>query len=422
MAGKFVVINKCTGKLIKIVLCVGVLLALIMAVLIMAMGSGALLGKLQMFMTSPSAGTTGILAFLLFSVFSNLFVLFLMTVFWQIVSAETLNYKQPLSEAFSGSVWPTIYQLLTGLLFAVPSLLIFLTLAVATKLSVVLGLVGFLLVGLVLIRFCYSFVAIAVDNKGPIEGLVHSWKLTAGKNYIDAVLFGLMFIGSMLLLEIFYALIAYAFRVIIPLYFADSFNLAHLSLFWWLGGFVVAILGIFYYLVILAFPVLVYLNRNAQEGVSSRLQNSSTVFIPLPDLDIPVQPDQPVQQPPLQQPQVNMQEDIPPTLPTPPSAPVSDTSHKTELQKQTMEELGIEQTSVNTTEQDTNEITQHLQQVYTPRPEDVVQYADEDRMPTILFDDELAKQLQQGHDIVTNKQPSDPNEPTNGDDSIRLSK
>ncbi len=59
-----------------------------------------------------------------------------------------------------------------------------------------------------------------------------------------------------------------------------------------------------------------------------------------------------------------------------------------------LEGLEISQSSISTGEQDNNEISQHLNKVYTPSNDNIVQYGDEDRMPTILFDDEMAKELE----------------------------
>ena len=57
------------------------------------------------------------------------------------------------------------------------------------------------------------------------------------------------------------------------------------------------------------------------------------------------------------------------------------------------QEVQILRASVKSHDED-DTLSQHLEQVYQPKPEDIVQYAEEDRMPTILFDDEMAKQME----------------------------
>ena len=87
-----------------------------------------------------------------------------------------------------------------------------------------------------------------------------------------------------------------------------------------------------------------------------------------------------------------------------------------------MDMLGIKKTSVNTTEAETNDLSQHLQQVYTPREKDIVQHQEEDRMPTILFDDDLAKQLEHQFLEEHPQQSAPKKDDSSEDDSIQLSK
>ncbi|MGN1057802.1 MAG: hypothetical protein ACI4Q7_00410, partial [Candidatus Avelusimicrobium sp.] len=57
--------------------------------------------------------------------------------------------------------------------------------------------------------------------------------------------------------------------------------------------------------------------------------------------------------------------------------------------------VDITQSSVSATPDD-GVTEQHLQQVYQPQPEEPVQYIEEeDRMPTILFDDDMARQIEE---------------------------
>ncbi len=406
----FVVINKCTGKLIKTVLCLLFLIALIVAVLALGVGTSTLLGKLQMTLLARTVGFGTMLIYILSMLVSNLCGLFFITVVWQIASSYVLQYTQPLSETFSSSVWPTIYQFLAAILLAIPSMIIFAVLAVGARTSSAIFVLGGILVFLLGVRLCYSFIAIAVDNRGPIEGIVLSWNLTSGKNYIDALLMCLMLVGSMVLLEAFFLLIAYAAYTLIPLHFANSFRLTHPSLIWWLLGFVLLLLAAFYYFAMLTFPVLVFLNRKTQEYPVEQVEEKDTIFIPLPELETPA--------PTSANSSTNAQTE--PTLVANQkfAAVPPDTA---ELQTHQIEGIEIKKTSINTSDGDTKEITQQLHKVYTPRSEDIVQYANEDRMPTILFDDELAQQLQREQNLPADLKNSSNDDPPE-DKPIELSK
>lgn len=58
-------------------------------------------------------------------------------------------------------------------------------------------------------------------------------------------------------------------------------------------------------------------------------------------------------------------------------------------------QVGVQVTHAAFQSAEPETINQHLDKVYQPpKSEDIVQYADEDRMPTILFDDEMAKQIE----------------------------
>ena len=86
-----------------------------------------------------------------------------------------------------------------------------------------------------------------------------------------------------------------------------------------------------------------------------------------------------------------------------------------------LDELQVSRSSINATEADTTDISKHLDQVYTPKTDTEVQQGDEDRMPTILFDDELAKQLLSDKQGVPSPNP-DNQTPPEDPGSIKISK
>ena len=394
----FIVINKGLGKLVKALLGILVLMAAIVAVCAFTLGLSSLITRFVI----------------------NIFSAFCATVIFQVIAAHILQTQQPLMEAFAGSVWPTIFQFIASILIGISCIPVALVAILTLKISPILTFLLFIAWLFLAVRFLYTFIAIAIDNKGPIEGLVYSWKLTGGTNYLDALLVLLILMGSYILIAIFFTFVGLALRAIIPLYFANSFDLTHLSPIWWIGGLILVILYLFYHLAIVTFLILVFLNRKFQLEPSTPVkEQQDTVFIPLPELETPTGENGPQQIPSNNESlQVLPQTDDPQKMT--PSAAVD--QHVEQHHPSGMESLGITKTSVNTTEADTNEITQHLNQVYTPRPKDTIQHTEEDRMPTILFDDDLAKQLEQQFLEEHQPQPSKDDNSSSGDDSIQLSK
>ena len=189
----FKVVNRCTGKLFWIILVSIVLFALAGGILALMMGSSGVLALLQMGKTSQVVGIGAMLAYFVFSLGANVYGVLFFTVCCRLVANEALGEKQPLQATFSCSVLPTIYQIAAGLLFAIPMILLGIIAAILARLSPALSSILLVALFIVLaVRLCYSFIAIAVAGKGPIEGIVHSWNMTTGKKWVDALLMILM--------------------------------------------------------------------------------------------------------------------------------------------------------------------------------------------------------------------------------------
>lgn len=425
----FKVINRCTGKLLWVIIISVVLFALAAGVLALAMGTSGALAVLQMGKTAQVASLGAALAYLLFTLGTNIYAVIFCTVCWRLMANQALGEQQSLAETFSGSVLPAIYQIAAGILLAVPMILVGIVAAILARISPTL--VALLLIALFFtlgVRLCYSFIAIAVAGKGPIEGLVHSWKMTAGKNFMDALLMLVMVIGSVLLMYACFAAIAYGFFVMIPLHFANSFSLAHPPLIWILVALVLGVIAAFWYFVILAFPVLVFINRNAVL-FDARNMPKDTTFVPLPELELPnihpnpehmQQAESTVRAPLLSEEDLKPVEQ--PAAPQPAATPQP--APKPQAQEMaSLDGLEVSKSSINTSEKETDTLSQHLDKVYTPKPDDVVQYVDEDRMPTILFDDDMAKQLQENQAQYAPKpKEENPDKKDNGPETIKMSK
>ena len=136
--------------------------------------------------------------------------------------------------------------------------------------------------------------------------------------------------------------------------------------------------------------------------------------MPLPNLELPDISDNPAH---AQQAETTVRlpkEEVQQALQTPQPA-VQPVSKKPEVQ--------VTQSSIQTDDTETETLSEHLNQVYTPKPEDIVQYGDEDRMPTILFDDEMAKQLQENQaQFAKRKKEDNADGKKDGPDSIKMSK
>ncbi len=424
----FAIVNRCTGKLVMAILCSVLLLALVVGVILLGFGSSALLAHFQMAVLAKSVGFITLLIYFICALIGNCYSLFFMTVCWQIVAAEAQGQKRPLSEFFSGSILPTLYQVVAALLLMIPYILVVIVLAFLTRVPSLMTLV-MIAVGLLAVRICYSFIAIAVANKGPIEGLQLSWQMTTGMDYVDALLMCVTAMASVLLVEGVLFGIGYVLYINIPLHFAQGFSLAHLSFVWYLAGFVLAVILMFVFFALMTFPVLVFLNRHAQLYSSPQVAEDENIFIPLHELELsqgnadgnepiqevaPATTEVPQDIKPLEAEPQPFPQTTQPSAPPPPPAPAV---------MQGLDDLQVTHASVHTGEEDVNEITQHLDKVYTPKEEHLVQTGDEDRMPTILFDDEMAKELLKQTDTPSKdtKAANDSNPPQD-DGPIKMSK
>ena len=391
---------------------------------------------------SQAVGIGAVLTYLLFTLGSNIYAVIFYTVCWRLMANQAMKDQQPLSETFLSSVLPAIYQIAAGLIIAVPMVILGIICAMLMRISP--ALVALLMIGLffsIAIRLCYSFIGIAIANKGPIEGLIHSWNMTSGKNYVDALFMCLFVIGSVFLMYLFFAAIGYGLFIMIPLHFANSFSLAHPSLIWILVALVLGILALFGYFVIMAFPVLVFINRN-NVLFDARDLGKDTSFVPLPALELPdIHPNPEHMQeaqstihsptlteedlPQMQEEQPVAPAPAPASVPQAASAPKPDSTPEKNPQAQpvALEGLEVSKSSINTSEKETDSLSEHLNKVYTPQKEDIIQYGEEDRMPTILFDDEMAKQLEENQAQYAPKSKEDnADKKDEGPGSIKMSK
>lgn len=338
---------------------------------------------------------------------------YFMVVLFRIFGAKAEQTDESVSNSLSAAVFPAVYQIVFNILYGVVWFLFALLAAffikgnatittwmmqVVTHTAGPSAYMGLALTVLVIAatplyvgaRILYAPVAIALRDQGPFEAIHYSFQLTEGTRIFTAL--GTMAI-FFLIPSGFLATVLYGGYVGIPLFFADSFNLAQLSPVW-IGVLIgIGVIYLAFNMAMPAFLVLVFLNQdygynrdsftpNAQLQLNSRetqVFGSNNNVLP-PGAGNIVTPEE-------------------------------------------VANVAVVKSSVSAATEDT--VTQqHLQQVYQPKPEDLVQYTEEeDRMPTIMFDDEMARQIEQERTMWENKQKQDKTQKGEDDaPSVKMSK
>lgn len=385
--GAFALLNRCGGALLGWLIVAG--LIFVAEILLVWIGVPQLLIKL-----------------------ANIFVsAYLGVALLRVLGAKAEQTDETVSNSFSAAVFPAFYQVIFNILYgavwaAVMFAMFFLFKDKLSELSMLLitqtataanytsAAFMFLLSAVLPLyigaRLLYAPAAIALREQGPIEAIMYSFQLTSGTRIFTAL-------GTLLVIFflpfVYIGGVVYGGYTLIPLYFADSFHLASLSPVWW-GVF--AALGLGYLLIVLALPaflVLVFLNQDYGHNRDS--------FTPQAELKLTNRANQ----------VFGENNNI-----LPPGVGNLVTPHD-------VQGVQVTQASVRTSPDD-SVTEQHLQQVYQPKPEDLVQYSEEeDRMPTILFDDEMARQIEQERTMWQAKQEQD--KAKKGEDdapSVKMSK
>ena len=315
------------------------------------------------------------------SLLQGVYSAFLGVIFLKLLAAKAENDNLSLPDAAASSVLPTVYTIILQLIYVFVGIVAAILMAITGAKSSPILLIPFILVGLfLLIRFLFAPFIIAVREQNPIVALITSWQMT-GRHFFYVLGAWLL---TLLTPWVFLGAVGYGLYVAIPLYFADSFNLAQLSLPW-IGVLVaIGLAFLFVCLAMFAYLILVFLYLDYQDNRGSA----------------PVMP------------QAQLTPQAGPVLP-PGAGPAL----------QAAPEMEVVRASVKTHAAD-DSIAQHLDQVYQPKPEDVIEYAEEDRMPTILFDDAMAQQIEQSHAKLEQETNKSKNHPDEGDHNtpIKMSK
>lgn len=321
----------------------------------------------------------------LIAILSAIYSPFFTVLLSKILAAQAEVDLASLPDLMSSSLLPAIYMLIFSLLCGIVYVATGLIVVSLSRIFTPLILVIFLPVMLFfVIRLLFAPLAIALREHNPISALTYSWELTRGHFFYVltagclTILFPILFVGAGV----------YAGYVSIPLFFAQSFNLAQLSGIWWIVLVIFLILTFFVWLSMVGFWVLSFLNLDYTEEKSS----SSQV---------------------LQAPQVHDQG-------TALSSGAAKASKKTQSPN-----VQILKASVKASSND-ELFDKHLNEVYQPLPQNDVLPAEEDRMPTIVFDDEMAAQMarerEQWEREKNKSQQARKNPKEDGGDYIKMSK
>lgn len=266
-------------------------------------------------------------------------------------------------ESLISSTVPALYLFVSSLVLMIPAGLILVG-AVLSKSALVLFAV-YVVMAFLMLPFMFVQHAIALRGEGPISALKYSWELSTS-HYVR-ILFTI--ISIIVLFIIFLLGIVCVLKVFLPQFFANpamlQMQLLMLPKIYALLGFMVFML--LYAFILLAFQAIftvLFLNLDyCHRMVKTRENDTPRVKATANILD--------------------------------------------SLGLET--EVGIKQASVQT---DANEDTiQHLEQVYSPNdhlPQTLQQ--EEDRMPTILFDEDIAKQLAQHDEQKLQKSSDNPDD------------
>lgn len=322
---------------------------------------------------------------------------YLGTTILRIMTKTAENEPEGLLDSFRAALLPTLYMigfviLMTAVYVVVCFVAGFCAGLVHTKWTG--GLILLLFILTVNARLTYAPNAIALCNEGPLEAIIHSWRLSAGSHYITAL--GTFLAVSFLPLLFLFVVLG-GLYILIPTFFANSFDLTNLSPVW-ISVFV--ILALVYLLGLAAMPAFCALVFVNQDNVQTRG----------PEMEPTAE-------------QIRLEQDIAqavnalgPNAPAAPQPPAFAPNARAEA------EVEVTTSSIHITSEAIQQ--DHLDAVYSPENAKVQEYMqqEEDRMPTILFDEEMAKQMEESRKQWENrnKKENRPQDPDGG--SIKISK
>ncbi len=309
----------------------------------------------------------------------------------RIFASKAENNGATLMENMTASILPALslfaFAIILGILFFPFSYLIDYLESPFLKLIPVAIMIFFC------IRLFFSATSIALREENPISAFAYSWQLTQKRvlyTFASLVL-------SVLPHFLFFFVAGLVVAIVFPLVLSGGVDPMAMrsSPIWIAVGAVGALFACLLNCCSIAFNVLVFLNLDYGD-------NRAT-FTPAPEIDLKTKPTKVFGE---------YNNVLPPGV------------GKTVTKEDLVSVQVVQTTTSKPSDAEDKTITQHLDQVYQPKPEDIIEYTEEDRMPTILFDDEMAKKLERERILWEEELSKDKNHKKGDDDSssIKMSK
>ncbi len=327
-------------------------------------------------------------------VFGFIGILFPMALI-QILAAKIEKTGMTASQALTSSIVPAFYSIISSIILAVPTVVVFLA-ACFSKSVLVISLV-YVASFFIFLPFMFLQQALVLRQQGPIEALRYSWEL--GKTFYVRIL--LIFASIIAAIAIFilgvFCIVKAAKpewmqfilstsqipQEMLPIYLASYLTMIPKPLLI-TGAIVGAALYVFIFLTAEAFLTALFINLDyCINGAYSR--ESDGAILQEQVFSAPVQ------------------------TPVAPAVTVQP------------QQVDVKHSAIQTESVDENTV-RHLEQVYNPQEHlDRAIDQDEDRMPTILFDEDMMKQLAENEKQMRERKERAQQRDDDTPDSIKMS-
>lgn len=303
------------------------------------------------------------------------------------ISARANKVGTALPECFWKALVPSFYLLLASIVIGIPTLIVNWVVQSAGSSNLSLLVSAALVFGLY-IPAAFTAPAITLRGENPVSAIRYSMDLVFRRYFRSAILLFSIWLSPF----IGFAVVAGALIVGIPLFFANSFDITNLTVGWYivfLAGALVYAFSLYF-----AFTANTLLFLNLDHGLNRdgfEISDATKLAGMSSSTALPATAGMPVERP---------SNDI----------------------LSPNEQVGM----LTTVSPETNEmnVDEHLNQVYSPDNIKVQKYMhqEEDRMPTILFDDDMAKDIAKNQEMMSAKKNKKNQPEDNGPENIKLSK
>ena len=308
-----------------------------------------------------------------------------------LIAARANKEGTSLPQCFSRALLPAFYFLLSSILIWLASLITLFVFKL-TNSALLSGLGVLASFFFITLPCAFTAQALALRGENPISAIKYSVDLVFNRYFTTAI----MLLSIYILPAVAVLVCALALVIGIPLFGAESFDITHLTVGWYGVFLLVGVVWVFMLYCAFTAKTLLFLNLDyGYNRASFELEDAAILEQESVSTVLPVSAGMPVQAP--------TQDIIAPNA-----------------------QVGMLKATVSSDDKHMQNATlQHLDQVYAPDNAKVQQYMhqEEDRMPTILFDDDMAAEMAKNQEILEKqKEHSAHKQQDNGPDNIKLSK